>query len=101
MKRPNASSTAGPFNIHGRTGDHCPQSGWWFTFHDNSSTNPGPSARFISEGSMMPAMGGFPCRWVLLPQHKQIAASTQGADEVVSCNQVSRLSRITQKGSAR
>ncbi|MFF2315259.1 hypothetical protein ACFVTE_03220 [Arthrobacter sp. NPDC058097] len=44
-----------------RTGEHCPQSGWWVPLGSGSD---GADARFIGEGSVMPAVGAGPALWV-------------------------------------
>lgn len=41
-----------------RTGDHCSSSGWWAPEADRAS------ARFISEGSVMPAHQGVAVNWL-------------------------------------
>lgn len=43
-----------------RTGDHCPANGWWAPVNDETE------AHFITEGSVMPSVGGNPTRWKLL-----------------------------------
>jgi len=42
-----------------KTGEHCQQSGWWASDGDTSP-------RFISEGSVMPAVAGQPARWLFV-----------------------------------
>ena len=44
-----------------RTGEHCPQSGWWAPL---GSVNDGADERFIGEGSLMPAVAAGPTLWV-------------------------------------
>ena len=39
------------------TGHHCPKTGWW------SPVLTGGEARYITEGSLMPAAGGRPVMW--------------------------------------
>lgn len=41
------------------TGHHCPKTGWW-----SLRGNEGDST-FITEGQMMPAVGGVPVEWSL------------------------------------
>lgn len=40
-----------------RTGDHCPNSGWWTPEGDPETT------LFVSEGSLMPAHNGVAVSW--------------------------------------
>lgn len=40
-----------------RTGEHCPVSGWWAVASEPKT------ARFISEGSVMPAHDGIAVAW--------------------------------------
>lgn len=41
------------------TGHHCPKTGWWSaTWNDAAPT-------FITEGHMMPAVGGVATAWIL------------------------------------
>ena len=48
------------------TGEHCPDSGWWYPVQPElakvlrADTS---GARFIGEGSVMPAVGGKPILW--------------------------------------
>lgn len=46
-----------------RTGEHCPESGWWFPLQPGATRAPS-QARFIGEGNVMPAAGGVPIVWV-------------------------------------
>jgi hypothetical protein len=46
-----------------RTGEHCPESGWWFPAQRELGEAPS-AARYISEGSVMPANGGTPSLWL-------------------------------------
>ena len=39
------------------TGEHCPATGWWIP---QGSTEP---RRYLSEGSLMPALNGKPTAW--------------------------------------
>ncbi len=43
-----------------RTGEHCPESGWWQPSPASGQAEP---PRFIGEGSVMPASGGAPVLW--------------------------------------
>jgi hypothetical protein len=48
------------------TGEHCPDSGWWYPVQPELAKVPTADtsgARFIGEGSVMPAMGGKPVLW--------------------------------------
>ncbi|NWL34384.1 hypothetical protein [Paenarthrobacter nitroguajacolicus] len=41
------------------TGHHCPKTGWWsLKWNEEAAT-------FITEGQVMPAVGGVPAVWVL------------------------------------
>ena len=40
------------------TGEHCPATGWWIP---QGSTEPW---RYLSEGSVMPALNGQPTAWI-------------------------------------
>jgi hypothetical protein len=48
-----------------RTGDHCPANGWWAPLNDETD------AHFITEGSVMPSVGGNPAIWRLLVRQLQ------------------------------
>jgi len=66
MKRRRVFLTA-PATTEGpgvRTGEHCPESGWWQPLPAMDQDESVP--RFIGEGSVMPASGGTPVLW--LPQ---------------------------------
>lgn len=54
-----------------RTGEHCPESGWWYPAPGERDTA-AKDARFISEGNVMPAVAGNPALW--LPQHQRAQA---------------------------
>ncbi|WP_105693761.1 MULTISPECIES: hypothetical protein [unclassified Arthrobacter] len=41
-----------------RTGEHCPNSGWW------SPDAIASAVRYISEGNVMPTFGGAPVLWL-------------------------------------
>ena len=50
-----------------RTGEHCPDSGWWYPVQPELAkvlTADTSGARFIGEGSVMPAVGGKPILWL-------------------------------------
>jgi hypothetical protein len=50
-----------------RTGEHCPDSGWWYPAPSGLAkllTADTSGARFIGEGSVMPAVGGRPIFWI-------------------------------------
>lgn len=50
-----------------RTGEHCPESGWWYPAQPglaNGSLASASVAKFVGEGSVMPAMGGIPAIWL-------------------------------------
>jgi hypothetical protein len=46
-----------------RTGEHCPETGWWQPVQPERAGTAVPS-RFVGEGSVMPAVGGRPAFWV-------------------------------------
>jgi hypothetical protein len=49
-----------------RTGEHCPESGWWYPAPSEPAralTVNISGARFIGEGSVMPAVEGRPTFW--------------------------------------
>jgi hypothetical protein len=60
MKRrsPQPRSIHRPAAAATRTGEHCPATGWWIP---QGSTEPG---RYLSEGSVMPALNGEPTAWL-------------------------------------
>lgn len=60
MKRrsPQHRATHRPTAAATRTGEHCPATGWWTP---QGSTQPG---RYLSEGSVMPALNGEPTAWL-------------------------------------
>ncbi|MFW0773027.1 hypothetical protein ACLRGI_07640 [Paenarthrobacter nitroguajacolicus] len=41
------------------TGHHCPKTGWWSLERKEEATT------FITEGQVMPAVGGVPTVWIL------------------------------------
>lgn len=43
-----------------RTGEHCPETGWWHAVQPDASS---PTSRFVGRGNVMPAAGG-PSLWV-------------------------------------
>ncbi|TQJ34184.1 hypothetical protein FBY36_1415 [Arthrobacter sp. SLBN-122] len=50
-----------------RTGEHCPQTGWWNPAGEEAtkaSLRAAAEARFIGEGSLMPPINGLPGTWV-------------------------------------
>jgi len=48
--------------VAARTGEHCPESGWWYPSEIEEAKAAVP--RFIGEGSVMPAAGGTPSLWL-------------------------------------
>jgi hypothetical protein len=76
MKRRRANITASPLELTPvRTGEHCPESGWWYPTQRQvaeATGVPTSTARFISEGSVMPAVGGRAALW--LPGRKRPVA---------------------------
>ncbi|BCW44686.1 hypothetical protein [Arthrobacter sp. StoSoilB5] len=63
MKRRNTTSIASNPDSTVRTGEHCPQSGWWFTINAGLRSHPERKTQYITEGSLMPAVNGFPAKW--------------------------------------
>ena len=55
------------------TGEHCPATGWWIP---RGSTEPG---RYLSEGSVMPALNGEPTVWHCAATDKMPAQSSNQA----------------------
>ncbi|MDQ1056440.1 hypothetical protein QFZ23_000341 [Arthrobacter globiformis] len=51
-----------------RTGEHCPQTGWWYPLQSESAepapAEPGLAPWFVGQGSVMPAIGGSPSLWL-------------------------------------
>jgi hypothetical protein len=45
-----------------RTGDHCPETGWWRPVQSEMPTT--SVSRFVAQGSVMPAVAGTPAFWV-------------------------------------
>ena len=68
MKRRRANIALSPLEfIAVRTGEHCPESGWWYPAQRQTTETPSvatSAARFISEGSVMPAIGGGAALWL-------------------------------------
>ena len=44
-----------------RTGEHCPDTGWWLPV---AAEETHAASRFIGRGSVMPAVAGTPTLWV-------------------------------------
>lgn len=66
MKRRRASIVPSPVEFTAdRTGEHCPESGWWYPAQRTAEAiSLDSSARFISEGAVMPAAGGRATLWL-------------------------------------
>ena len=69
--RPAYLNAAGTSADAARTGEHCPESGWWFPTLSELSEAPS-AARYISEGSVMPANNDAPALW--LPSRRRPGA---------------------------
>lgn len=54
---------AWPESLTVRTGEHCPETGWWHPLSSEKAGTPAPP-RFVGEGSVMPAVGGTAIIWV-------------------------------------
>ncbi|MFP3463372.1 hypothetical protein R5O87_21260 [Arthrobacter globiformis] len=74
-----AATAAVPSRAAVRTGEHCPQTGWWYPLASEpaasgSAPGPdpapgpapasGPAPRFVGQGSVMPAVAGAPSLWL-------------------------------------
>ncbi|WP_258804273.1 hypothetical protein [Pseudarthrobacter sp. NS4] len=70
-RRPAYLAAARTDTLAVRTGEHCPESGWWFPAQRELGEAPS-AARYISEGSVMPANSGVPALW--LPGRTRSAA---------------------------
>lgn len=68
MKRRRVNVAPSPLELIAvRTGEHCPESGWWYAAQRDTAETPSvatSAARFISEGSVMPAVGGRAALWL-------------------------------------
>jgi hypothetical protein len=69
MKRRRPEHLAPSFaeNAAVSTGEHCPDTGWWYPAPSEVATvltADTSGARFIGEGSVMPAVGGKPVLWL-------------------------------------
>ncbi|MDQ0680443.1 hypothetical protein QFZ30_003825 [Arthrobacter pascens] len=47
-----------------RTGEHCPESGWWYPVQARRAGLPMATSRFVGQGSVLPAVGGSPSLWL-------------------------------------
>jgi hypothetical protein len=66
MKRRHPDAPSSTEKAAVRTGEHCPDSGWWHPVQPEVATAlvaDASGARFIGEGSVMPAAGGKPTLW--------------------------------------
>lgn len=70
-RRPAYLAATGTEALAVRTGEHCPESGWWFPAQRELGEAPAAD-RYISEGSVMPANSGAPALW--LPSRTRPAA---------------------------
>jgi hypothetical protein len=61
-----AANAAQAKSLVTRTGDHCPETGWWQPYQSETPGSTTPS-RFLAQGSIMPALDGLPTLWV--PRH--------------------------------
>lgn len=61
-----AANDAQAKSLAARTGDLCPETGWWQPCQSESPGSTTPS-RFLAQGSIMPALGGLLTLWV--PRH--------------------------------
>jgi len=49
-----------------RTGEHCPESGWWLPA---TSAEHEAASRFVGQGSLMPTFAGTPSAWIPSQEH--------------------------------
>ena len=77
-RRPAAASVAESKAAAVRTGEHCPQTGWWYPLQPEPAASaatpaatapapapePSPVPRFVGQGSVMPAVAGVPSLWL-------------------------------------
>lgn len=66
--QPTATAAPQPPTAAVRTGEHCPQTGWWRPLQAGTA-EAGPAAsglppRFVGQGGVMPAVGGSPSFWL-------------------------------------
>lgn len=62
-RRPTSAGYAQPETFPVRTGEHCPETGWWRPV-PTEKTNTATPSRFVGEGSVMPSVSGAPAFWV-------------------------------------
>jgi hypothetical protein len=62
-RRPAVLDHAQAGSLAVRTGEHCPESGWWYPVQPEKAGTALPS-RFVGQGSVMPAVAGAPAFWV-------------------------------------
>lgn len=62
-RRPTSAQYAQTESLAVRTGEHCPETGWWHPMH-SGKPEAAASSRFVGEGSVMPALAGAPAFWV-------------------------------------
>jgi hypothetical protein len=79
MKRRSHFISAQPEGRAARTGEHCPETGWWSPAQAKPEGGRQP-ARFISQGSVMPALGSTAVSWLLLAAQPR-AMAIQGQAE--------------------
>ena len=70
MQLHNTALMQGDRFLFSRTGEHCPSSGWWTPLNDETD------AHFLSEGSVMPSVGGSPATWKLVPHLQRVQRPT-------------------------
>jgi hypothetical protein len=62
-RRPSHQVPTGTEAVAARTGEHCPESGWWFPRGHHLAEAHSASV-FVSEGSIMPPLDGSPTLWL-------------------------------------
>ena len=63
MKTPIPTADAQAETLAVRTGESCPETGWWQPI-ESENTNGVPASRFVGKGCPMPAAGGVPGIWI-------------------------------------
>jgi hypothetical protein len=62
-RRPAVLDPAQASSLAVRTGEHCPETGWWDPVQPEKAGTALPP-RFVGQGSVMPAVAGAPAFWV-------------------------------------
>ena len=62
-RRPTSTGFSEAKSLPVRTGEHCPETGWWDPVQPEKAGTALPS-RFVGQGSVMHAVTGAPAFWV-------------------------------------